>query len=396
MALSEFQQISQIASTSQHVLVLFNAHDNGDAVGSALALSSILQKQGKQVDVACSDFTVPKSFSFLPKISEIKPELGHLQKFIIKVDISKNPIDTISYDVKDGTLSLYLTPKHGLLSKHELRTAQSTFKYDLIITLNTPDLESLGSIFLNNTDLFYRTTIVNIDHQASNERYGQINLIDLMATSTSEIVYSLIKHIGEQHLDVDVATSLLTGMTIATKSFKNPNLTPVTLQIASALVNSGADREKIVRHLYRTRSIAALRLWGQALTHLVYDHTVGLVSTTITREDFARSGATPDELKGMIDELFSTAPEAKVTLILFEEPDTTQNNPPATLGRSNGGRVCGLLATEKNVDALHMVKALSPHGTKRQCSFEITDKTLKESEEFVSGILKKTLTQHQA
>ncbi|MBI5729486.1 MAG: hypothetical protein HY983_04595 [Candidatus Magasanikbacteria bacterium] len=375
MALSDFQQISQIASTSQHVLVLFNARDNGDAIGSALALSAILQKQGKQVDVACSDFTVPKSLAFLPKISEIKPELGHLQKFIIKVDVSKNPIDTISYDVKDGTLSLYLTPKSGLLSKHELRTAQSTFKYDLIITLNMPDLESLGSIFLNNTDLFYRTTIVNIDHQASNERYGQVNLIDLTATSTSEIVYTLIKQIGEQHLNADVATALLTGMTIATKSFKNPNITPVTLQIASALVSSGADREKVVRHLYRTRSIAALKLWGQALTHLVYDQRVGLVSTTITREDFARSGATADELKGMIDELFSTAPEAKVTLILYEEEN----------------QVCGLLATEKNSDALLMVKPLSPHGNKRQCSFEITGKTLKEAEEMVLSLLKKTL-----
>lgn len=390
MALNELQQIGQIASASQHVLVLFNARDNGDAIASALALGAILQKQGKQVDIACSDFVAPKTFSFLPKISEIKSELGHLQKFIIKVDVSQHPIDTISYDVKDGTLSLYLTPKHGLLSKHELRTAQSTFKYDLIFTLNTPDLESLGSIFVNNTDLFYRTTIVNIDHQASNERYGQVNLIDLTATSTAEIVYSLIKQIGEQHLNADVATDILTGMTIATKSFKNPNITPATLQIASALVNSGADREKIVRHLYRTRSIAALKLWGQALTHLVYDHTVGLVSTTITHEDFTRSGATPEELKGMIDELFSTAPEAKVTLILYEGENSTIKNPPSDR------QVCGVLATEKNVDALHLIKSLNPHGNKRQCSFEISDKTLKEAETTVIDLLKKTLEAHRA
>ncbi len=384
MALSELQQLNGLFNASRHALILFNAPDNGDAIGSAIALKTLLEKQSKQADIACSGFTAPKIFSYLPKISEVKSELGHLQKFIIKVDVSKNPVDTISYDVKDGVLSLYLTPKQGLLSKHELRTAQSTFKYDLIITLNTPDLESLGTIFLNNTDLFYRTAIVNIDHQASNERYGQVNLIDLTATSTAEIVYAIIKQCGEQYLDATAATAILTGMTVATKSFKNPNITPATLQIASALVNSGADREKIVRHLYRTRSISALKLWGQALTHLVYDQSAGLVSTTITREDFARSGATADELKGMIDELFSTAPEAKVTLILFEEPGADREQP----------KIHGLLATEKNVDARQMIKPLNPHGNKRQCSFEISDKTLKESEEFVLSLLKKELTTH--
>lgn len=394
MALTELQQLNGLLNASQHVLVLFNAPDNGDAIGSAIALKTLLEKQSKQVDVACSDFVAPKSFSFLSKIAEIKPELGHLQKFIIKVDVSKNPIDTISYDVKDGVLSLYLTPKQGLLSKHELRTAQSTFKYDLIITLNTPDLESLGTIFLNNTDLFYRTTIVNIDHQANNERYGQVNLVDLTATSTAEIIYAVVKQFGEQFLDAATATAILTGMTVATKSFKNPNITPATLQIASSLVNSGADREKIVRNLYRTRSIAALKLWGQALTHLTYDATAGLVSTTITREDFTRSGATADELNGMIDELFSTAPEAKVTLILYEkENNETKNLPTAP---SSGKQICGLLATEKNIDALLTVKSFNPHGTKRQCSFEIRDKTLKEAEEMVITLLKKNLVQLEA
>lgn len=392
MALSELQQLNGLFRAGRQVLVLFNAPDNGDALGSAIALKILLDKQGKQADIACSGFVAPKALSFLPKISEIKPELGHLQKFIIKVDVSKNPVDTVSYDVRDGILSLYLTPKQGLLSKHELRTAQSAFKYDLIITLNTPDLESLGTIFLNNTDLFYRTTIVNIDHQANNERYGHVNYIDLTATSTSEIVYTVIKQFGEQYLDAAAATAILTGMTVATKSFKNPNITPAALQIASALVVSGAEREKIVHHLYRTRSISALKLWGQALTHLAHDPSIGLVSTAITREDFTRSGASAEELKGMIDELFSTAPEAKVTLILFEDPDEA-----ASGGSSPGGKkIRGLLAAERNHDALLLVKPLNPQGTRRQCSFEITGKTLKEAEEMVLALLKKTLERVQA
>ena len=171
MALSDFEQLTKIVTDSKYILLVFNSPHNGDAIASALALKRYFVKEQKQADIACSGFIMPKNLKFLPESDTVQSELAHLQKFIIKVDVSKAPIDTLSYDVKDNWLSIYLTPKHGAITRNELRTAQTTFRYDLIITLGVPDLESLGDIFLNNTDLFYKTPIVNIDHQADNERY---------------------------------------------------------------------------------------------------------------------------------------------------------------------------------------------------------------------------------
>lgn len=370
MALSEIQQLQKILETSKYILIVFNSRDNGDSVSSAIALKRFLEKQHRQADIACSDFSAPKNLSFLPEIDAIKPTLSNLQKFIIKVDVSKTTLESLSYDIKDSTLHIYLTPKNGLISKNELRTAQSTFKYDLIITLNTPDLDSLGNLFFNNTDLFYRTSIVNIDHLPNNERYGQINMVDLAATSTSEIIYKIIKEIGEQFFDSGISTTLLTGMTVATKSFKNPNITPFTLQIASDLMARGADREKIVQNLYRTRSIATLKLWGEALTHLQNNPKLGLVWTTITRDDFTRSGGAPEDLKGIIDDLLSNSPEAKVIVLLYEIENGSK-------------RIGGLVATEKNHDAMLLLKPLQPDGNKKLARITIQGKTLKEAEEIV-------------
>ena len=64
--------------------------------------------------------------------------------------ISKTPLSIISLPSK-------------VRSKNELRTAQSGLKYDLIITVNAQDLESLGNVFFNNTDLFYKVPIINFD-----------------------------------------------------------------------------------------------------------------------------------------------------------------------------------------------------------------------------------------
>ncbi len=378
MALKELEQFQKVLGDSKYILMVFNSKNNGDAVGSALALKTFFEGQGKLVDMAASEFIAPKNLRFLTGVDSIKPKLANVQKFIIKVDVSKAPIETISYDVKDGWLSIYLTPQHGLITKNELRTAQTTFKYDLIITLNTPDLESLGDIFFNNTDLFYKTTIVNIDHEPNNERYGKINITDLNATTTAEIVYGILKHINEHAIDGGVANALLTAITLATSRFTAPHLTPLTLKIASQLIERGADREKIAQNLYRTRSIATLKLWGQALSHLENDPKYGLVWTIITREDFARSGGNAEDLRGIVDELISDSPEAKIILLLYELEEN---------------KIGGIVATEKNHDALHLVKPLNPAGNKKQASFTIIGKTLKETEAEVLEMIRGAIQQ---
>jgi nanoRNase/pAp phosphatase (c-di-AMP/oligoRNAs hydrolase) len=370
MALNDFEQLKKLTENSKHILLLFSSKDNGDAIAAALALKDLYEKQHRQADIACSDFLAPRQLSFLPEIDSIKKTLANLQKFIIKVDVSKNPIESLSYDVKNSTLNIYLTPKQGLITKNDLRTAQSTFKYDLIITLNTPDLESLGSVFFNNTDLFYRTPVVAIDHNANNERYGQVNIVDLSATSTSEIVYKIVKDAGENYFDEKISTAIFTGMTISTGSFKQPNLSPATLQIASSLMARGADREKIVQHLYRTRSISTLKLWGEALTHLQTNPRLGLVWTTITRENFIRSGGSPEDLRGIIEELIGNSPEAKVIAVLYEV--------------NNGEKSIGVMvAAEKNYDAVALVKPLHPEGNRKLAKLSITEKSLSEAEALV-------------
>lgn len=378
VALTEFQQLKKLLEDSKHVLLVFNSRDNGDAAAGALVLKKIIEKHKHHAEIACADFKTPKHLQFLPGIGTIKPALGNLQKFIIKVDVSKTPLETLSYDIKNSTLSIYLTPKHGLLSKNELRTAQSTFKYDLIITLNTPDLEALGEIFDHNTDLFYHTPIVVLDKEASNERYGHVNIIDLSAGSACEIIFKIVKHFGEEFINPDLATTILAGMTIASGGFKNPNIQPSTLQTASTLINFGADREKIIQNLYRTRSISTLKLWGEALRHLETDPRLSLVWTTISREDFSRSGGGPEDLPGIIDDLIGNSPEAKIILVLFEI--------------ENGGRkVGGLIATDKNYDALKIARSLAATGTSRQAKFTILGKGLKEAEQYAIRVISEGL-----
>ncbi|MFH1292176.1 MAG: DHH family phosphoesterase [bacterium] len=378
MALDKIQQLNKIIEDSRYILVTFSNDQDIDSVCSALAWKNFLEKKYKQVDIVCPGFSNHKNLHFLTGIKEIKSELTHLQKFTIKIDISDTKIDSLSYDIKDNWLSIHLNPTQGIITKNEMRTAQSSFKYDLIITINSQDLESLGSIFENNTDLFYRLPIVNLDHKPSNEHYGQFNWVEITATSTAENIYKLIKQIDPSAIHEDMATMLLTGIISKTHSFKTNNITPYTLNIASELIKIGADREQIVKHLYHNRSISSLKIWGQALSHLQSDIKLGIVWTSITRDDFIRSGANESDLNELIDELITNSPEARIILLLYEKS-------------GSDGKVNGMLVCEDQHDAKLLTQPFNSQGDKKRALFVIENKTLKQAEEEVLSNLQKNL-----
>ncbi len=381
MSLTIPQQIQQLIEHKKHILLTFRADGGGDAIASACALFLFLQKMNARADMVVDHFTLPRQYQFLKGADSIRPEFASLQKFIMTVDVAKAGVQELSYDVKEQTLRIFITPKTGFLTRDHVRTAQSDFKYDLIITVGTRDLESLGALYDNNTDLFYKTPIVNIDHHPANEHFGQINCIDLTATSTAEVVYDLFKKLGEQYIDADIATALLTGMIAHTHSFKTENVKPFTLATAGKLVSLGADRDYIIKNLYRTRTISTLKLWGHALSHMQEDKTTGLVWTAITREDFTRSGAAEQDLNDIIDELISTAPEAKSIVLFHEHTDPARQNSIHVIMR----------ATEKHVNAMELLRPFNPKGNADDATCVVEGRNLKQAEDEVVGYMRTVL-----
>ncbi len=376
MALNETQQFQHLIDQSKHILIALKKNPTGDAISASLACALFLEKMNKHVDVVSDNFVLPKKFSFLKKSHRIHANMPHLQKFIIHVDVTKMGLQEFSYDVKNGMLDIFLTPNHGFFTDEHIRTAQTGFRYDLIITLDTPDFDSLGDMYHNNTDLFYKVPVMNIDASATNEHYGTVNLIHLTSSSTSETLALLFKQMRESLIDADIATALLTGMISATQSFKTKNVKPQALTLASELVGSGAEREFIIEHLYRTKTLSTLKLWGIALAHLEYHAALGLVCVTLTREDFLRSGAQETDLYDIVDELILNSPESKLVLLVHEKIDTP-------------GIIEVILRSSNGHDAKQLVSEFSPNGDKKQVSFTVTKKSLKEVQNLVQEAIQK-------
>jgi len=336
------EQIFKQIEKSQRPLIVFPSDWSGDAVASSLALYLYLKNLKKEAEIIAMPSVKSPVWSFLPAHSEIKSSIENLRKFIISLDINQTKTDKISYNIEDKKINFIISPASGWFKPEDVTTSASGFKYDLIISIGATDLESLGKLYEDNIEFFYKTTVVNIDYRASNEEFGQINLIDINCTANSEIIFNLLQAESPELLNEDIATCLLAGIIASTKNFRLPNLTPRTLLTTSKLIGLGGRREQIIDKLYRSRDFKTLKLWGKVLSNLNSSLGGHLIWSTIKREDFKNAGAKEDSLLDIIDELIINIPEAYAITMIFENPDTEKNKV--------------ILYSVKNINALDILK----------------------------------------
>jgi len=376
MALTEIQQIFELTKKSRSILIAFKKDWTGDSLSSALALAKILKKIDKRVGIVCQDFEPSTSVSFLGA-TEIKNKIEGLQKFVISIDTSKTKVGEFYYDNTSDKLNIYLSPQTGQFKPEDVSAKIATYEYDLIFVINSPDLESLGSIYNNHSDFFYSTPKVNIDNSNKNEYFGDINIVDLTSSSTAEIIYNLIKNFDENLIDDNIATDLLCGIIVNTKNFKTLNVSPQTLNTASLLITKGARREQIIQNLYQSRFLSTLKIWGRILSRLNNDLDDKLVWSTISNQDFLETATSYNEVIEVIDELIISMPKTEVIVLIYERRETSDLE-------------C-VVYSAKNLDSLLITRKFNPYGNAGIAKFNLNNITLVEAERLIIEEIKQKL-----
>jgi len=367
MALNVHQQIIELINKSHHILLTTSSANSGDGLASALALKLFLECLNKPADIIVSELQKEK-LSFLPSGDKIKTNLGSLKKLIINLDISKNKVSEFNYDISDNKLKIFVTPENGAFNENDIKLESSDFKYDLIFIIGSPDLESLGNLYHNYTDFFYGTTIINIDTDAANEYFGQVNKVELNYSSCAEILFDFFENIKPDFITENIATNLLAGIIIKTNGFRAAGISPKALVTASHLLKLGADRELIINNLNKNKTLATLNLWGRVLARLKTDTHYKLAWSLVSQTDFQKSGSGPENLEGVVAELIANSPQIETTLILYE---------------SKAGNIKGIIYTSQNYNALELARLFNPEGHKNRAQFSLATTRLMAAEELV-------------
>ncbi len=325
MALSPKQQIYEMIKKSSYPLVLIPENPEGDAIASALALFLIFKKINKNPRIACSN-AIAEKFFFLPGQKEIQHHISGERAYKISLNVGNNEIKELSYEQIGNMLNVNIVTKSDSISKNSLNLEPSKFKYDLIFILSSPDLESLGKIYFDNTELFFQTPIINIDHHPSNEYFGTVNLVEVTSASTAEIVAEIKNAILPEKNDEEISTLLLAGIIAETDNFQSSAINPNTFSTAASLLTAGAKQEEIIKNFYKTKPLSVLKLIGQIVSNMSFDQEYSLAWAKLSRNDFEKNKANPHDIDMAINELVNNSKDIDILFIIYQDNEKIIGN----------------------------------------------------------------------
>ena len=320
MVLDNTQQFENILKNAKHVMIFMPENFSGDAIGAAWAMHFFLKKNAAEATVVVPDGNQKlERFSFLAKPEDTISTLSGARDFVLAFNTEHNKITNVRTEKSGEELRIFITPEKGSIDPRDFSFIPAKFKYDLVIVLGSPDKEHLGKVYEENPDIFYEVPVVNIDNHSENDNFGQLNIVDITASSTSETVAELMRKIDENNIDENISESLLTGIIDATNSFQKKNTTPKALQIAAFLMTKGADQQKIIRYLYKTQPFHLLKLWGRVMARLFWEDSLFLAWAPVYIEDFVHSRSNPADVPFILDKIRENYSAGKIFMVLYNE-----------------------------------------------------------------------------
>jgi bifunctional oligoribonuclease and PAP phosphatase NrnA len=266
----QLARAAEALSEAQTIALACHVNPDADALGSMLGLSNHLRGLAKQT--VCSfpndPFEPPRWASMLPGTDALVPPSV----------FPKDPAVMVTCDVAS---------------------------LDRLASLGGPAVRA--------------TTLIWIDHHATNEGLGTIPIIDPSASSTSELVYGLLKVLGGE-VSVETALCLYAGLVTDTGRFQYESVGPETLRLAAELREFPFDHTRLVQALYEDHGVEYLKLLGVVLERIRVDPDADLVWTYLTRADLDAADLEPGDADDLID-LVRTAREADVAAILKQQRD---------------------------------------------------------------------------
>jgi bifunctional oligoribonuclease and PAP phosphatase NrnA len=298
------------------VVTVSHRRPDGDTIGSACALAEALETAGKTVRCFC--------------------------------------VDAIPSSIASFTGSRRFTPDPSVF-----------VGADTVVVLDSGDLRFVGIDSIV-PGLSRKPVLINIDHHAINDKFGDINFVVTEAASTTEAVFAVIKTM-RYPVTPQMATQILMGIVTDTMMFFNPATTASSLQVAAELERLGGDIKKVSRLVSKNRNIESLVLWGKALERLKWDKARSRVSTAILADELAGLPAGDDAMDGLSNFLNNNL-SAQTIMVLRE------------LG---GGMVKGSLRTASDeVDVCEEAVKYGGGGHRKAAGFAVRGKIVEGENEW--------------
>ena len=259
---------NELLSNSKVVGISGHIRQDGDCVGSCMAMYNYIDTYYPQIEVHVYLDPIPNIFKFLKNTDKIE-------------DIHTLTEDTV---------------------------------FDLYIALDCSEGSRLGDACA----FFDKAThTVCIDHHLTNGGFAEYSYIIPDDSSTCELIYN---QFGKDKITKDIAECLYLGIIHDTGVFQYSCTTEATMAAAGFLMSKGIDYPKICTDTYYAKTMIQNKMLGTALLNCKTYDDGKIIAAVITAEDMAQYGAQSKHLEGIVQQLRDTT-GVEVAVFLYELED---------------------------------------------------------------------------
>lgn len=275
-------KVRALLSQSTEIVLCGHMNPDGDAIGASFALAASLRAAGKKVQVLLESYS---------------------EKY-------------------------QLIPGAEMLAKLE-----DVGTPELFISLDCGDMGRITWL----TEVFQRSgTTLNIDHHNSNSYFGDLNYVDVNASSTCELVFEIIRDAFP--VDDKIATALYAGLVYDTGGFRHTSTTPKTMEIAAVLLGYDVPFTKIYNVFFDSRTFSELKIMSRAFDKAEILHEDKVILSSITMEEITACQGNSKELDAIINFLKGVG-NTKIACFLYEK---TPLDVKVSFRSNEGYDVCAL------------------------------------------------------
>ena len=274
----DYQKLKKALSETTKIAITTHKSPDGDAVGSSLGLSSVLQKAGFTVDVIVPD-GFPKFLNWM------------------------NGSDQII-----------------VFESEQEQARTKLLEADLIFALDYNRLDRVGLLgeLISQSDAIK----VMIDHHIDPDQGFDEILSDTSASSTAQLIYEFAREMGLlSHLDALDAACLYAGIMTDTGSFRFSSTSAETHRIVADLLERGLKPEMVHQSIYDHNTFSKLKLMGYVLHEKMdYLPNLSLAVLSVSLNEKNRFHYEKGDTEGLVNYGLSII-GAKVSVFMSEESD---------------------------------------------------------------------------
>lgn len=185
--------------------------------------------------------------------------------------------------------------------KEEARATQLVTDADFVFCLDFNALKrinKLGDIVRES-----RSKKVMIDHHLEPEGFADYALWTTEVSSTCELIYRFIELLDEtDKVTKDIASCLYAGIMTDTGGFRHSSTYPSTHSTTAALIEKGAEPNKIVEAIYDNYSESRMRFIGYCLNdkmQILREYNTALIC--VTAEELKRFKVITGDSEGLVN-----------------------------------------------------------------------------------------------